>query len=161
MLQFFIGGYLATIVDSVKVNFETIISDAGYEMYDIEYVKEGSNYFLRIFIDKLIKEEKINLEDCIAVNALISEYLDREDPITGEYMLEITSPGIIRNLKTIKHYQLQIGNEIEVKLYKLNPNFSSKKVSAILEDVSDEGIIIEGQQILFNEIAKGQTTFKF
>jgi len=87
----------------------------GAEVYDIEYKKEGKDYYLRIFIDK---DGGVGINDCENYSRLISPMLDSEDPIKDNYILEVSSPGMFRKLNTEKHFEKYIGSRVEVKLYK-------------------------------------------
>ncbi len=90
---------MASIEEKVEVLVRPIIEDLGYELYDVEYTKEGKNYFLRIFIDK---KEGIDLNDCEKVNNAINDKLDEKNYIKEQYFLEVSSP---RNRKSIKNRQ--------------------------------------------------------
>ena len=81
-----------------------IVKANGVEIYDVEYVKEGTDWYLRIFIDK---EEGISIDDCEAVSRPLSDVLDEEDPIDQGYYLEVSSPGLERKLKKQKKIQLK------------------------------------------------------
>ncbi|MBE5967143.1 MAG: ribosome maturation factor RimP [Lachnospiraceae bacterium] len=94
---------------------EPILTANHYELYDVEYVKEGSNWYLRAYIDK---EGGITIDDCELVSRALSDLLDKEDFITDSYILEVSSPGLGRQLKKDKHFEKSIGEEIEIKLYK-------------------------------------------
>ena len=85
------------------------------EIYDVEYVKEGSDYYLRAYIDK---PEGVNILDCENVSRALSEALDKADFIPDAYILEVSSPGLGRTLKKDKHLQKSIGEEVEIKLYR-------------------------------------------
>ena len=85
------------------------------EIYDVEYVKEGSDYYLRAYIDK---PEGVNILDCENVSRALSEALDKADFIPDAYILEVSSPGLGRTLKKDKHLQKSIGEEVEIKLFK-------------------------------------------
>ena len=85
-------------------------------LYDVEYSKEGKNYFLRIFIDKT---GGIDLNDCEKVNNEIDEILDEADYIKEQYFLEVSSPGIERIIRKEKHLKKYIGHEINIKLKKI------------------------------------------
>ena len=89
-----------------------IVSRYGVEIYDIEYVKEGSDWYLRAYIDK---EGGVNINDCEAVSRALSDELDRTDFIADAYILEVSSPGLGRMLKKDKHLQKSIGRAVEVK----------------------------------------------
>lgn len=92
---------LANIEEKVEKLLEETINNLGYELYDVEYVKEGKNYFLRIFIDK---QDGINIEDCEKVNNEIMDLLDEEDYIKEQYFLEVSSSGLERVLRKDKHF---------------------------------------------------------
>lgn len=92
-----------------------IAESNGVEIYDVEYVKEGSDYYLRAYIDK---PEGVNIIDCENVSRLLSDALDKEDFIPDSYILEVSSPGLGRTLKKDKHLQRSIGQEVEIKLFK-------------------------------------------
>lgn len=92
-----------------------IVEKHGYELVDVEFVKEGSNWYLRIYIDK---PEGIGLDDCQAVSEDISVELDRVDPIEQAYFLEVSSPGLDRPLKKERDFVKYKGEEVEVKTYK-------------------------------------------
>ena len=94
---------------------EPIVSSKKFELVDVEYVKEGSDYYLRAYIDK---EGGITIDDCELVSKAFEEKLDREDFIKDAYILEVSSPGLTRPLKKDKDYDRSIGKEIEIKTYK-------------------------------------------
>lgn len=94
---------------------EPIARNYGVEIYDVEYVKEGSDWFLRAYIDKA---EGVNIIDCENVSRALSDALDKEDFIEEAYILEVSSPGLGRTLKKDKHLEKSIGQEVEIKLYK-------------------------------------------
>ena len=92
-----------------------IINKNNYELVDIEFVREGSNWFLRAYVDK---EGGFSVNDCEKVSREFSDLLDKEDFIEESYILEISSPGLGRPLKKDKDFERSIGEEVEVKLYK-------------------------------------------
>ena len=92
------------------------IADANQvEIYDIEFVKEGSDFYLRAYIDK---PDGVNINDCEAVSRALSDALDAEDFIEEAYILEVSSPGLGRVLKKDKHLERSIGEDVELKTYK-------------------------------------------
>ena len=120
---------------------EPIAAANGVSIYDVEYVKEGSDYYLRAYIDK---PGGVNIQDCENVSRALSEDLDRVDPIPDAYILEVSSPGLGRTLKKDKHLQASIGQEVELKLFK--PIDKCKEFSGILERFDAENIVIrEGE----------------
>lgn len=90
----------------------------GYELYSSEFTKEGKDWFLRIYIDKPEGEGYIGTEDCEKVSRFLSGRLDEEDAIEQNYFLEVSSPGMDRELIRPEHYQRYIGHQVEVRLYK-------------------------------------------
>ena len=87
-----------------------------FELVDVEYVKEGSNWYLRAYIDK---EGGISIDDCELVSRALSDLLDQEDFIEEAYILEVSSPGLLRPIKKDKDFQRYVGKEIEVHLFKM------------------------------------------
>jgi ribosome maturation factor RimP len=94
---------------------EPLMEKHNYELVDVEYVREGSNWFLRAFIDK---EGGFTVDDCELVSRALSELLDAKDFIPDSYILEVSSPGLGRQLKKDKDFARSIGEEVEIKLYK-------------------------------------------
>ena len=92
-----------------------IINKNNYELVDVEFVKEGSNWFLRAYVDK---EGGFTVNDCEKVSREFSDLLDEEDFIEESYILEVSSPGLGRPLKKGKDFERSLGEEVEVKLYK-------------------------------------------
>ena len=126
------------IEEKVEQLIEKTINELGYELYDVEYAKEGKDYFLRIFIDK---NEGIDLNDCEKVNDAVNPILDAADYIKEQYFLEISSPGIERTLRKDKHLKQNIGEKVEIKLFK--PINKQKNIIGILKDYNAEEIEIE------------------
>ena len=91
-----------------------IIEDNHFELVDVEYVKEGSSWYLRAYIDK---EGGITVDDCELVSRAFSDLLDKDDFIEDAYILEVSSPGLLRPLKKDKDYQRNLGKLLEVKLF--------------------------------------------
>ncbi|NLX61747.1 MAG: ribosome maturation factor RimP [Tissierellia bacterium] len=109
------------LVNKIKEHCEPIIEELGYELVDIEYVKENNENFLRFYI---WKAEGITIDDCQKVSEIIGDKLDELDPIKESYYLEVSSPGLDRPLKTDKDLKRNLGKDIEVSLYK---NLDGKK----------------------------------
>ena len=113
----------------------------GVSVYDVEYVKEGADYYLRAYIDK---PEGVSILDCENVSRALSDELDREDFIPDAYVLEVSSPGLGRTLKKDRHLQNSIGLEVEVKLYK--PVEGRREYAGVLESFDADSItILEGE----------------
>ena len=92
-----------------------IVEAKGFELVDVEWVKEGANWYLRAYIDK---ENGITVDDCEEVSRALSDLLDEEDFISENYILEVSSPGLDRPLKKEKDFARSIGKDVEVKLFK-------------------------------------------
>ena len=130
---------LSKIEEKVESLIKDKIENIGYELYDVEYVKEGKDYYLRIFIDS---PNGIVLNDCEKVNNEITDLLDEADYIKDAYFLEVSSPGIERVLKKDKHLQANIGTEVNVKLFKKD-ELGKKEYKGILKDFDKEKIVLE------------------
>ncbi len=94
---------------------EEVFTDTDLELVDVEYIKEGKDWFLRIFIDKL---GGVDIEDCRNISKIISERLDQTDPISTTYCLEVSSPGLERPLKKESDFVRSIGQMIRIKTFK-------------------------------------------
>ncbi len=132
---------MASIEERVENLIGKTIEDLGYNLYDVQYVKEGKDYFLRIFIDK---SEGIDLQDCEKVNDAINDMLDEADYIKETYFLEVSSPGIERVLRKERHFQEHKGEQVEVKLFK--PYNGQKAYIGILKEVNEEALILEEEE---------------
>lgn len=130
---------MANIEEKVEKLLQEKIQELGYNLYDVEYAKEGANYFLRIFIDK---KEGIDLNDCEKVSNEINEILDKADYIKEQYYLEVSSPGIERKLRKDKHLEQNISKNVEIKLFKKDNN-GKKEYTGKLKAFNQEEIIIE------------------
>ncbi len=132
---------MANIEEKVENLIKTKVEEIGYELYDVEYSKEGKNYFLRIFIDN---PKGIDLVDCEKVNNVINDILDQADYIKEQYFLEVSSPGIERVLRKDKHLKQNIGKEINIKLFKKDEN-GKKEYQGILKKYNENVIQLENE----------------
>lgn len=123
-----------------------IVREAGVDIYDVEYVKEGSDWYLRAYIDK---PGGVNIDDCETVSRALSDMLDREDFIEDAYTLEVSSPGLGRALKKDKHLEKSLGSEVEVRLYK--PVDKCREFTGILKRFDADELVIaqEGREMTF------------
>lgn len=137
-----------------------IVQECGVEIYDVEYVKEGSDWYLRAYIDK---EGGVDINDCEKVNRALSAKMDEYDFIDDAYILEVSSPGLGRTLKKEKHFMKSMGEEVEVKLYKAIEK--EKQFVGILKSYQDGNIVIETdkKEMEFQkaDIASVRLTFDF
>ena len=128
---------MASIEERVEKLITSKVEELGYSLYDVQYAKEGKDYFLRIFIDK---PDGIDLNDCEKVSDGVNLLLDEADYIKEQYFLEVSSPGIERLLRKDKHLQSAIEKEIETNLFK--PVNGKKQFVGILKQFDDENIVI-------------------
>ncbi|AYD40067.1 ribosome maturation factor RimP [Clostridium fermenticellae] len=118
---------------------EPIVSELGFDLYHLEFVKEGKENYLRVYIDK--EDGNISLDDCEKVSRAVSDMLDLEDPIKDSYYLEVSSPGIERTLYTEEHLKRYIGSDVSIKLYSV---FDGKKqYDGKLIDFDKENIVVD------------------
>ena len=133
---------MAKIEEKVEQLVKDPIEKLGYSLYDVEYVKEGPEYYLRIYIDK---ESGIDLNDCEKVNDAVNDILDKENYIKEQYFVEISSPGIERRLRKDKHLEQNISKNVEIKLFKKDNN-GKKEYTGKLKAFNQEEIIIEADK---------------
>ncbi|KYD00044.1 ribosome maturation factor RimP [Heyndrickxia sporothermodurans] len=105
---------MSKVTDIVEELVTPIIQDMKLDLVDIEYVKEGKNWFLRVFIDK---ENGIDIEECGIVSERLGEKLDELDPIPNNYFLEVSSPGAERPLKKEKDFKQAVGKNVNISTY--------------------------------------------
>lgn len=137
-----------------------VIEQNKFELVDVEYKKEGPNWYLRVYIDK---SGGITLDDCQVVSEYLSDELDRVDPIEHKYILEVSSPGVDRPLKKDKDFEKFKGRDIDVKLYA--PIVGSKELTGKLLRLQDGTLAVEVDGSAINiprdKIASARLTFKF
>ncbi len=134
---------MASIEEKVEDLIASKVNELGFDLYDVEYVKEGKEYYLRVYIDK---EDGIDLNDCETVSNGISDILDEANYIKEQYFLEVSSPGIERVLRKEKHLQANIGNQIEIRLFK--PIEKQKQYTGILIGFNKESVEIENEKVI-------------
>ena len=132
---------MANIEEKIENLVSKTIKDLGYLLYDVEYVKEGKDYFLRIYIDS---EKGIDLNDCEKVSNVLTELIDKEDPIKDQYFLEVSSTGVERVLRKDEHLEANLENEIQIKLFK--PQDGKKMYKGILKSFDKDYIIISNEE---------------
>lgn len=137
---------------------QPILDKYGFYLYDVEYVKEAGEYYLRAFIDK---EGGITIEDCVAVSREMNEILDREDYIADAYTFEVSSPGVERVLKKDAHFAAAVGKKVTARLF--TPVDGQKEYTGTLTAFSDADVTIEadGEEKVLQrkEIAKIHLAF--
>ena len=136
---------MASIEERVESLVKEPINNLGYNLYDVMYVKEGKDYFLRIFIDN---ENGIDLNDCEKVNDAISDLLDNANYIKEQYFLEVSSPGIERIIRKDEHLNQNIGEKVSIILFKaLN---GKKEYIGILKRYDSNIVEIEDKDLIRN-----------
>lgn len=136
------------------------IENLGYSLYDVEYVKQGKEFHLIVYIEK---EGGIDLNDCEKVTEVINPILDSEDPIKDQYFLEVSSSGVEKPLRKLEHYKKQIGNIIEVNLF---TKIDGKNVlQGILKDADENSItmILNDEDIIINlkQISNAKSVYEW
>ncbi len=135
------------ICEKVYEMTEPIANKNGVEIEDIEFVKEGPNHYLRVFIDK---EEGVNINDCENVSRALDQLLDEDDFISVQYILEVSSPGIDKVLKKEKDFVKYAGRDVDIKLYKAidkQKEFTGELVS-LVDDILT--ILIDEEEKTFD-----------
>ena len=152
------------IAETVKNLLSGTVIGLGYELWDVEYVKEGAEWYLRITIDN---DAGITIEDCERVHRAIDPVLDEADPIEDSYHLEVSSPGIERELRTIGHIATFAGTQTDVEIRFFAPRDGKRSVVGKIASYNPETDIINlktdfGElEILRSDCAKIKTVFDF
>ena len=126
------------VTDLVAELARPIVEARGCSLWDVEYVREGSDYFLRLYLDK---EGGVDIDDCEAVSRAMDPILDEKDPITGSYVFEVCSAGLERPLKRPEDFARFMGSPVTVKLYR--PYNGLKEIPAVLRGYEDGCVTVE------------------
>ena len=126
------------VTEIVEEMAAPILEELNLELVEVEYVKEGRNWFLRVYIDK---DGGVDIEECGLVSEKLSEQLDEKDPISNNYFLEVSSPGAERPLKKDQDYIKAIGKNVHVKTYE--PIDNEKEFEGILKDFDGSQVTLE------------------
>lgn len=129
---------MANIENKTEELLLPILNENNFELVDVEYVKEGNDYYLRAYIDK---EGGINIDDCEKVSRALEVKLDEEDFISDAYILEISSPGLTRPLKKERDYERNLGKPVEIHTYK--PIDKCKEFIGDLKEYDKEKVVID------------------
>ncbi len=116
---------------------EPLAEELGLKIWDVRFLKEGADWYLRIFIDK---EGGVSIDDCVDMTHAVNGPLDESDPIEQAYFLEISSPGVERDLVRDEHFTAYVGEKIKVKM--IRPVEGKREFRGILEDYNDGNITI-------------------
>lgn len=123
--------------DKLKELIKPLVDEQGYEFYHVEYVKENNDYYLRVYIDS---DNGISLSDCEKISRLVSNLMDESDPIEGQYYLEVSSPGIDRQLFTNEHMIKSICSKVVARLLKAVNG--EKVIKGTLSEIKEDEIVI-------------------
>jgi len=145
-------------VTQVTELIDTTIQVLGLDLWGVELLQQGKYSLLRIYIER---EEGVTIEDCEKVSRQVSALLDVEDPIAGEYTLEVSSPGMDRPLFSIEHYLKYVGSEVDLKLRR--PINGRRKFKGQIIKISGDivGLLVEGSEysLEFSDIEKASIVF--
>ena len=126
------------ITDKITQLALPIVQAHGCQLWDVEYVREGSEYFLRLYLDK---DGGVDINDCEAISRAMDPILDEEDPIPESYHFEVCSAGLERTLKRPSDFERFMGENIMVKLYR--PRNGLKEIPCVLKGYEDGKITVE------------------
>lgn len=126
------------VTEQVAAFAEPIVKEHGCALWDVEYVREGSEYFLRLYIDK---DGGVDINDCEAISRAVDPILDEKDPIPGSYHFEVCSAGLERVLKRPSDFQKYLGSPITVKLYRHRNGM--KEIPCVLRAYEDGRLTVE------------------
>ena len=129
---------MASKEQKMQIMLEPTVEALGFELWGIEHISQGRHSVLRVYIDS---ENGIGVEDCAAVSQQVSAILDVEDPITGEYTLEVSSPGMDRLLFKLEQFTGYIGEQIELRLR--TPFEGRRKFKGVLKGIEGEDVVVQ------------------
>ncbi len=135
---------MGKIEDTIWKMAEPVVLENGLELIDVEYVKEGAEWYLRLFLDKE-GDEGVDLDDCELISRKLSDLLETADPIAQAYRLEVSSPGIERPLKRTKDFQRFQGEKVQIKTF--SDVEGKKQFIGILGETTEETVIIEVENV--------------
>lgn len=163
----FENNFLSIKTEQLETLLEPIVNSMNYEFIGLEHISQGRHSILRIYIDS---ETGVNVDDCAKVSRQLGSVLDVEDPISEEYSLEISSPGMNRPLFKLTHYEQFIGEEVKFKTFRPQHGehigTGQRKFRGFITSIEENNILftIEENQLItipFSEIEKGNIVAKF
>ena len=140
---------MAKVTDTVAALARPVVEAQGCTLWDVEYVKEAGEWFLRLYIDK---PGGVGINDCEAVSRPVSDLLDEADPIQGSYTFEVSSAGLERVLRRPEHFTACMGQKVDVKLYR--PLDGSKEFTGLLEGYEDGAVTVGGRTFEKKDVAQ-------
>ena len=139
---------MAKVTDVVAALAAPVVEAQGCTLWDVEYIREGGEWFLRLYIDK---EGGVSINDCEAVSRPVSDLLDEADPIEGSYTFEVSSAGLERALKKPEHFAACMGAEVDVRLYRAVDG--AKEFTGVLEGYEAGAITVNGKTFEKKDVA--------
>ena len=140
---------MAKVTDTVAALARPIVEEKGCSLWDVEYVKEAGEWFLRLYIDK---PDGVGIDDCEAVSRPVSDLLDETDPIQGSYTFEVSSAGLERALRRPEHFAACMGRKVDVKLYR--PLEGKREFTGLLENYQDGNVTVDGRTFEKKDVAQ-------
>ena len=147
---------MAKVSDVVAALARPIAEQAGCQVWDVEYVREAGEWFLRVYIDR---EGGVDLDCCEAVSRPLSDALDEADPIQGSYTFEVSSAGLDRPLRRPDHFAQCMGRMVDVKLYR--PVDGCKEVTGALTGYEDGAVSVDGVRFDKKDVAQVRLHVEF
>ena len=147
---------MAKVSDVVAALARPIAEQAGCKVWDVEYVREAGEWFLRVYIDR---EGGVDLDCCEAVSRPLSDALDEADPIQGSYTFEVSSAGLDRPLRRPDHFAQCMGRKVDVKLYR--PVDGCKEVTGALTGYEDGAVSVDGVRFDKKDVAQVRLHVEF
>ena len=144
------------VTDAVAALALPIVEGAGCSLWDVEYVKEAGEWFLRVYLDK---EGGVDIDCCEAVSRPLSDALDEADPIQGSYTFEVSSAGLDRVLRRPAHFARCLGRQVDVKLYR--PVDGGKEFTGALSGYEGGAVLVDGIRFEKNDVAQVRLHVEF
>lgn len=144
------------VTDAVAALALPIVEGAGCTLWDVEYVKEAGEWFLRVYIDR---EGGVDIDCCEAVSRPLSDALDEADPIQGGYTFEVSSAGLDRALKKPAHFAACLGKPVDVRFYR--PVDGRKELTGALTGYEDGAVFVDGTRFEKNDVAQVRLHVEF
>lgn len=147
---------MAKVTDVVAQLAQPVVERCGCTLWDVEYVKEAGEWFLRLYIDK---EGGVGIEDCEAVSRPVSDLLDETDPIQGSYTFEVSSAGLDRVLRKEEHFEACKGRKVDVKFYR--PVEGRKEYTGVLTGCVDGNVTVDDRTFEKKDVAQVRLHVEF
>ena len=140
---------MAKVIDTVAALAAPVVERCGCTLWDVEYVREAGEWYLRVYIDK---EGGVSIDDCEAVSRPLSDLLDEADPIPEGYIFEVSSAGLDRVLRKPEHFEKCLGQQVDVKLYRSQAG--SKEYTGALTGYQDGDVLVDERRFEKQDVAQ-------